>query len=110
MHKQIEQENREALERFQNEPIPGKIAGLVYRDNNMSKTFQKGDRLFFIPHTHIESGKVVVVELEPGKHHVCRLYQEGDRITLTDDVNPPVILEEAPVVLGEVIGLERFFV
>lgn len=109
MHEQIEQENREALERFQNTPAR-EISGLVYRDNNMDKTFQKGDRLFIIQHKYAQAGKIIVVELEPNEYRVCRIYRTGDKITLADDANPPVILDEEPVVIGEVIGFERFFV
>lgn len=111
MHKQIEQENREALERFQNEPVAGDLAGLIYRDNNMDKTFQKGDRLFILRHRFTQPGSIVVIELGPNVYHVCRLYRnkETGAATITDDLNPPLVFEEPPEVIGAVIGYERFF-
>lgn len=106
MHKQIEQEDQEARERF-NEIEHGSI-GLRYNADNMPLTFQKGDRLYLRKRKFGANGDIIVIKL-PSGYHVCRMYlnPEGG-YTLVDEKNPPMLLTEFDLI-GTVTGYERIF-
>lgn len=109
MHDQIVIENKEAQDRFLKEKALGDAFGLLYKGDNFSQTFKRYDRLYLVKKQYTFTGEIIVVRLQdPDRFHVCRLYRQGDKYLLTDEKNPPLILDEIDYV-GTVIGFERIF-
>ena len=105
MHKQIEQEDKEARKAF----LEKGIIGLRYQGDNMPLTFQKGDRLYIRKRRFGADGDIVAVKLPDIGYYVARFYSGPDEsFTLVDEKNPPKILTEVEL-LGTVVGYERIF-
>jgi SOS-response transcriptional repressor LexA len=113
MHDQIVKENQKKEEIFREEEAERKLAdafGLVYKADNMNRTFRHGDKLYLVRKQYSFKGDIVVIRLQdPDRFHVCFMYpNEGGGYTLTDEKNPPLILDDIDYV-GTVIGYERIF-
>ena len=103
MHDQIEQENNDKLNEFKE-----KTGGLLrYRDDNMESIFIPGDLLYIIDRRFPVDGSIMVVR-QDGKNLVCRVNKLPEGYILSDDKNPPQIVED-PDFIGSVIGYERIF-
>lgn len=113
MHEQIETATQGKMEIFREEEAEKKLAGafgLVYKADNMDKTFRKGDKLYLVRRRFASDGDIVVIRLEdPDCFYVCRAYGNQDGgFTLVDEKNPPMIMQD-PDFVGAVIGYERIF-
>jgi SOS-response transcriptional repressor LexA len=112
MHDQIVTENQKKEEIFREEEAERKLAdafGLVYKADNMNRSFKYGDKLYLGRKKFYAAGDIVVIQLLD-TFHICYLYMnEGGGYTITDETNsPPLILDDIDYV-GTVIGYERIF-
>lgn len=102
MHHEIEQENKKKAEEFKD------LVALIYKADNMNRTFHAGDKLYVACKGVTLDGDIIVFRFPEG-FKVCRVYNgPGDKMTLTDEKNPPEIVDN-PDILGTVVGFERLF-
>ena len=103
IHDQIEQENREKLNEFKAE-----TGGLLrYGADNMESIFQPGDLLYIVLRRYPVNGSIMVIR-QDDRNIVCRVNKAPEGYIITDDKNPPQIVED-PDFVGTVVGYERMF-
>lgn len=110
MHDQIIKENQKKEEIFREEEAERKLAdafGLIYKADNMNRTFKNGDKLYVVNRRFTQNGAIVVLRTDAGLM-IYRVYKCEDHYIFMDDTFKVVLREENPDIVGEVIGFERF--